>query len=106
VSAGVSGGSPLGGSPIDRGAVDAIVTHMNRDHAADNLVIVRGHGARDAVSAALLDLDREAGVWSVTTTDDEQYLLRVPWQEPLSDRRSARVQIVALFEAAGGRRAD
>jgi len=77
----------------------AVLRHMNDDHAEDNLVIVRGNGAAAATAAEMIDLDTEGGTWLVTEPDGERELI-VEWPEPVVERADIRVQVVALYEAA------
>lgn len=91
-------------SDLDAVARTAILAHMNADHGGDNVVIVRAHGVPDAVEAEMVDLDVAAGTWSARSGNGAVSLVRVDWPERLTDRRSAREQIVAVYTAAVGRR--
>jgi glyoxylase-like metal-dependent hydrolase (beta-lactamase superfamily II) len=93
VSAGAS-------EPFDDDARAAILHHMNGDHAGDNLVIVRANGAATAVAATMTEIDAIAGVWIAQLDDGDVERVIVPWTTPLTDRRSARVQIVEVHTAA------
>jgi hypothetical protein len=89
--------------PLDDDARRAILRHMNGDHGTDNLVIVRANGAATAVAATMTEIDAIAGVWIAQLDDGAEEQVIVPWSTPLTDRRSARVQIVELHSAAQAR---
>ncbi|GGH51389.1 DUF2470 domain-containing protein [Microbacterium album] len=81
--------------------VAAVLRHMNTDHAADNLLIVRAFAGVDATSAEMTGFDGEGGDWRVSTADDAQQHVRVPWPGgPIADRASVRREIVALYDQA------
>ena len=92
--------------PLDDEARRAILRHMNGDHPSDNLVIVRANGAATAVAACMTEIDAVAGVWIAQLDDGGEEQVVVPWTSPLTDRRSAREQIVAAHTAAQARSAD
>lgn len=75
--------------------VDAVLRHMNSDHADDNLVIARANGAPDAVEATMTGLDADGGVWSVAGAE-----LRIPWTIPVAERADLRKAVVLLYRAA------
>ncbi len=81
--------------------VDAVLRHMNDDHGADSLAIVRAHGAPGALWAAMTDLDREAGVWRVGFASGEVEL-RIPWPIPVLERPDLRRAVVELHRRAVG----
>lgn len=87
-------------APFDDEARQAILRHMNGDHGQDNLVIVRANGAATAVAATMTEIDAIAGVWIAQLDDGAEEQVVVPWTTPLTDRRSARVQIVEVHAAA------
>lgn len=93
-------------APFDAETSRAILAHMNGDHAMDNLVIVRANGAATAVAATMTEIDAVAGVWIAQLDDGAEERVIVPWTEPLTDRRSARVQIVQVHTAAQARLAE
>lgn len=85
---------------FDQGTVDAVLAHMNDDHLADSLLIVRAFGRPDASAAVMSGLDEHGGDWSVTTPDGESDL-RVPWPGgPISERAEIRRGVVVLHDAA------
>ena len=74
--------------------VEAVKRHMNEDHAADSLLIVRALGGRpDATSARTSDLDTEAIYFE---TDGE--VIRIPWSTTLTERAQIRQEVVRLYE--------
>ncbi len=81
--------------------VQAVLAHMNDDHAADSLVIVRANGAPDAIAATMTDLDTTAGTWSVVTAEGRRELV-VAWLGPVADRSDLRRAVVELHTAALG----
>ncbi|MFJ3383115.1 MULTISPECIES: DUF2470 domain-containing protein [unclassified Curtobacterium] len=92
--------------PFDAEARRAILRHMNTDHALDNLVIARANGAATAVAATMTEIDAIAGVWLAQLDDGDVEHVIVPWTTPLTDRRSARVQIVEVHSAAQAQLAE
>ncbi|MEV0228050.1 DUF2470 domain-containing protein [Nonomuraea sp. NPDC050786] len=87
-------------TPFTADAVEAIKRHMNDDHAADALIIVRGLGSRpDATSAVTSDVDGEAIEFTVDGGDR----VRVPWGESLTERAQVRGAVVRLYQEACGR---
>lgn len=80
--------------------VAAILSHMHGDHGGDSTVIVRRHGAPDAVAGRLIGFDGLESTWAVVGADGIDRTLVVAWPEPLTDRASVRRQIVALYDAA------
>ena len=77
--------------------VAAVVTHMNGDHADDNVVICRGAGGRPAVTQArMTGLTAEAIVFAATEPGGE-VVVRVPFGAPLSSRAEVREHVARLF---------
>ncbi|HEX4817361.1 MAG TPA: DUF2470 domain-containing protein [Nonomuraea sp.] len=84
-------------TPFTADAVEAIKRHMNDDHAADALVIVRGLGGRPAATSAVTsDVDAEA----IEFTIDGGERVRVPWGQTLTERAQVRKAVVALYREA------
>ncbi|MEU7003543.1 DUF2470 domain-containing protein [Nonomuraea sp. NPDC046570] len=87
-------------TPFTPDVVDAIKRHMNDDHAADALLIVRGLGDRpDATEATTSDVDAEA----IEFTIDGGERVRVPWGERLTERPQVRKAVVRLYNEACAR---
>lgn len=76
---------------------------MNDDHAADNLLIARAFGDRDAQVARMIGVDGLAGYWSYSpalAASASEVSLRVPWNQPITERAEIRREIVALYDRA------
>ncbi|MFF0818425.1 DUF2470 domain-containing protein [Rhodococcus sp. NPDC003318] len=86
-------------SSFDAAVIAAVTGHMNGDHAADNLAIVRAFAEPDATAARMTGLDTASGEW-VATVDGAERVVRVPWLGTVSDRMSIRTEVVALYHAA------
>lgn len=84
---------------FDAPVIAAVTGHMNGDHAADNLLIVRAFAEPAATGARMTGLDGESGEW-VAEVDGSERTVRVPWLGPVTDRASIRTEVVALYEAA------
>ena len=86
-------------TPFDRSTIDAVLAHMNGDHADDNLVIARAFGRRDAETAIMTGLDRSAGQWEFTV-GPISHCLSVTWEAPVLTRQDIRREVIAVFERA------
>ncbi|CAM2810336.1 DUF2470 domain-containing protein [Prescottella defluvii] len=84
---------------FDAAVVAAVTGHMNGDHTADNLMIVRAFAEPAATTARMTGLDTEAGEWAVDV-DGAERTVRVPWIGTVTDRASIRTEVVALYQAA------
>ena len=84
---------------FDDAVVAAVTGHMNGDHTADNLLIVRAYAEPTATSARMTGLDGECGEW-IAEVDGTERTVRVPWLGPVTDRASIRTEVVALYRAA------
>ena len=82
--------------------VQAILGHMNGEHAKDNLVIVRAFSEDEPIEARMVDFDENGGVWEYST-DASEGELRIPWSTTISDRADVRREIVALYDRAAER---
>lgn len=82
--------------------VAAVTAHMNDDHADDSLLIVRAFAEPRAVHTRMTGVSSEAGVWMIVIDGQEQ-TVRIPWIEPVTDRRGLRTAVVALYQAACAR---
>ncbi|GAB3686060.1 hypothetical protein GCM10027589_54920 [Actinocorallia lasiicapitis] len=85
--------------PFGPEAVAAITAHMNGDHAADNVLIVRGLGGVEASAAVNTGLDAEALVFTATV-EGREVEVRIPWSEPLKDRGQVRREVVRMYTEA------
>lgn len=79
--------------------VQAVLGHMNDDHAGDSLVIVRAYGAPAATAAQMIDLDTTRGIWRVTEPGGPREL-SIDWLGPVAERADLRREVVALYESA------
>jgi hypothetical protein len=81
---------------LEQSEVDAVLTHMNDDHADDSLAIVREHGYPAATAAEMTGVDLDGGTWHVTDAIGEASV-RITWPGgPVPDRAGLRAAIVAL----------
>jgi hypothetical protein len=85
---------------FSREIVEAVLRHMNTDHLADNLVIVRAFADPAATAAVMTDLDGTGGVWAVTSADGKQTDARIDWAAPVTERSGIRREVVVLYDAA------
>jgi hypothetical protein len=90
---------------FDDATLSGVLSHMNDDHAADNVLIARAFGdAEEVADARMTGFDGDGGDWDVTSADGTVSPLRVPWPGgPISERREVRREIVALYDAACAR---
>ncbi|MET1053144.1 MAG: DUF2470 domain-containing protein [Mycetocola sp.] len=79
--------------------VDAVLHHMNTDHAADNLLIVRAFVRPDADSAVMTGLDGDGGTWAFTSPDGTSDAT-IPWVSPVTERSGIRRAVVVLYDTA------
>lgn len=84
---------------FDDSVVQAVLTHMNDDHADDSLRIVRAFAAPQATSAAMTGLDAEKGVWSARVEDTDT-VVEVPWPIEVTERADLRRAVVVLHDQA------
>ncbi|WP_066368746.1 DUF2470 domain-containing protein [Herbidospora mongoliensis] len=83
-------------TPLTSDAVEAIKKHMNDDHAADALLIVRALGGKpDATAARTTDVDTEAIYFEA---DGEA--IAVKWPTPIVERAQVRNEVVVLYQQA------
>lgn len=85
---------------FDESVLAGVLSHMNRDHEGDNLLIARAFGPAGEVTAAeMVGFDGDGGDWRVRLDEGEDLLLRVPWPGgPISERPQVRREIVALYD--------
>ncbi|GAB1822917.1 DUF2470 domain-containing protein [Herbidospora sp. RD11066] len=81
-------------TPLTSDAVEAIKKHMNDDHAADALLIVRALGGKpDATAARTTDVDTEAIHFEA---DGDP--ITVKWPAPITERAQVRKAVVELYQ--------
>lgn len=89
---------------FDPAVVDAVLAHMNDDHADDSLRIVRAFGRPQATAAEMVGLDEHGGIWWVEVVDEgggDGSELRVEWPgAPLAERADIRRAVVELHDEA------
>ncbi|WP_198663703.1 DUF2470 domain-containing protein [Jiangella endophytica] len=87
-------------NPFGPEVIAAVSRHMNDDHAADSLVIVRGLGdTPDATAARMTHVDGTGVDFSVTAAGVDR-TVRVPFARPLTERPEIRQEIVRLYTEA------
>lgn len=85
---------------LDDDAVEAILRHMNDDHASDSLLICqRLGGVPGATSARMVGLDDEQAVFAATV-DGQEVPVLLPWSRPLTSRAQVREEVVRMHDAA------
>lgn len=85
---------------FDESAIAGVLRHMNHDHEADNLLIVRAFGAAEATSAVMTGFDGDGGDWEATTPAGTAPV-RVPWPGgAITERPAVRREVVAVYDAA------
>ncbi|MCU1688828.1 MAG: hypothetical protein JWN20_756 [Jatrophihabitantaceae bacterium] len=78
--------------------VAAISHHMNDDHGADSLLIVRALGGiADADSALMTDMDGDGADFEAVLASGT-VAVRVPWRWPLTERAQVRPEIVWMYQ--------
>lgn len=87
-------------NPFGPDVIEAIKHHMNEDHAADSLLIVRTLGGHpDASAATMTGLDGQ-GADFVATVGDRDVPVRLAWSTPISERPQVRQEVVRMYEEA------
>lgn len=80
--------------------VDAVVAHMNGDHAGDQLAIVRTHAKPSAASATLITIGADGLAFDVQTGDGDGAVterVTVAWPMPIEQRADIRRAVVMLM---------
>ncbi|HET6482172.1 MAG TPA: DUF2470 domain-containing protein [Actinoplanes sp.] len=86
--------------PFPPEVVDQIARHMNDDHAADNVLIVRALGGIPTATAARVSgLDADALEFKAVVGGIE-VPVRVPFSERLTERRQVRAETVRMYHDA------
>lgn len=84
--------------------IEAVVHHMNGDHADDQLAIVREHARPDAASATLMTLGSDGLAFDVEVPEGPELVIErviVPWPIPITQRADIRRAVVMLTPRAG-----
>lgn len=80
--------------------VGAVVAHMNGDHGADQLAIVRAHGWPAAASAKLITIGADGLDFEVREGADGDAVtdrVTVAWPMPIEQRADIRRAVVMLM---------
>lgn len=88
-------------SPFSPEVVAAIARHMNDDHAADNVTIVRGlAGVTSATAATMTTMTPEGIVFAVSDGSEDTTEVVVAWSEPITERAQVRAEVVRMHTEA------
>ncbi|GGI07742.1 DUF2470 domain-containing protein [Egicoccus halophilus] len=85
---------------LDDVAVQAIVGHLNADHAEDTLLLCRTLGGVERATAARatgVDVD---GLDVRATTPSGEVRVRLPFAARVTERAQVRTEVVALYDRA------
>lgn len=86
---------------LDADAVRAIVDHLNDDHPEDTLLLARELGGLPGATQARASSIDVAGLdLSVELADGEVVEVRLPFDEPVTERAEVRHRVVALYDRA------
>ena len=80
--------------------VAQIARHMNDDHAADNVIIVRGLGGVPTATAARMSGMDEDAMEFAAVVDGTEVPVRIPFSERLTERRQVRAEAVRMYRDA------
>ena len=76
--------------------VDAVVRHMNGDHAADNVTICRGLGGQPDTEAATMTGMDDTAMEFLASTPHGDTTVRIPFSSPLRDRVQIREEAARM----------
>ncbi|WP_437583013.1 DUF2470 domain-containing protein [Paramicrobacterium sp. CJ85] len=91
---------------FDADVVNAVLSHMNSDHTADNVTIVRAYADASAAEVSMIGLDGDGGDWEYTDAEGQRVVTRIPWTREVLERKDVRRAIVEVFRNAEKRLAD
>ncbi|MFC0626684.1 DUF2470 domain-containing protein [Kribbella deserti] len=92
---------PLRPDPFAPHVVDAVLQHMNEDHAEDCLLIVRMlGGVPDAVAVALTAIDPAGAVYAVGRPQRAAVQVVIPWKSQIVDRPQFRNEFARMYRQA------
>lgn len=80
--------------------IEAVVAHMNGDHADDQRTIVRTHALPEAASARLITIGADGLAFDVQTGTGAEAVterITVPWPMPIEQRADIRRAVVMLM---------
>lgn len=86
--------------PFTPDVIEAIMRHMNGDHADDCRVICQGLGGQPTASAAVMSGMDADGMDFVATVDGEQVPLRIAFTARLSERKQVRAEAARMYREA------
>lgn len=77
--------------------VEAVLGHMNTDHAADNAIICRGvGGAPEVTGAVCAAFDLDAVRFDAQTLDGPR-VVTIAFSSPLADRAQVRAEFARMY---------
>jgi putative heme iron utilization protein len=76
---------------------DAVMRHMNDDHAADSLLICRALGAQPTATAARMSGMDQTGIHFEAQVDGGPVTVRIPWGAPVTERAQIRAEVVRMY---------
>lgn len=86
--------------PFPPEVIAQIARHMNNDHAADNVLIVRAlGGVPSATAARMCGMDADAMEFAAVV-DGIEVPVRVPFSRRLTERREVRAEAVRMYREA------
>lgn len=80
--------------------VAAVTRHMNDDHAADNVVIVRALGGVSDATAATMTTCDAAGITFDVTSPAGVAPVTIAWSSPVTERPQIRAEVAAMYHRA------
>jgi heme oxygenase len=87
-------------SPFTPEVVGQIMRHMNDDHTADSLLIVKAYGGQpDATAATMSGMDANAITFAVTV-DGAEVSAQVPFSQRLTSRPQVRAEVTRMYHDA------
>lgn len=87
-------------NPFTLPVVAAVMKHMNSDHSADSLLIVKAFGGEpNATSATMSGMDGEAIEFDAIVNGSSKKV-RVAWSHPLTERAQIRPEVVRMYREA------
>ena len=92
---------PLRPNPFAPHVVDAVLQHMNEDHAEDCLLIVRMlGGVPDAVAVALTAIDPVGAIYAVGRPQGDAIQVVIPWYSQIAERTAFRTEFARMYREA------
>ena len=83
--------------PFSTDVVDAVMRHMNVDHADDSLLICQALGGQpNATSAIMTGMDAD-GIEFMAMVDGGRVPIHLPWSGRLVERAQIRAEVTRLY---------